>query len=476
MGARTRQLARALGQVWTPAWVAEAMVSYALAEGSTHLFDPAVGAGAFFVAARRRSRECRLLGTEIDPAALMIARANGLTERDLAGVDVRDFLQHPPSGPFTAIVANPPYIRHHAMTPEMKAAGRRLSVQLLRQPLDGRVGLHIYFFLRSLTLLADGGRLAYLLPADAFEGLGAGPLWAWAAQHYRIDAVITFTPDATPFPSVDTNAIICLLRRAAPTPDFWWARCTRPTDALIRWTASDFQIAPEHDLTIHRRSVAEGLRTGLSRPPRALPLTGPVLGDYATVVRGIATGANEFFFLTRRQASAANLPEMFLARAVGRTRDVPADVIDEHLLTTLDAAGRPTLLFRPDGRPLSAFPDPVRRYLEAGERAGLPRRPLLSIRRPWYAMETRTPPPPFLFAYLGRRRARFVRNLAGVVPLTSFLCVYPRSSDPADHDRLWGVLCHPTTLSNMSLVGKSYGSGCIKIEPRALERLPLPAV
>ena len=88
-------------------------------------------------------------------------------------------------------------------------------------------------------------------------------------------------------------------------------------------------------------------------------------------------------------------------------------------------------------------------------------------------METRRVPP-ILFAYLGRRNARFIRNLAGVVPLTGFLCVYPHHEDEAFINRLWKVLCHPETIANLNLVGKSYGSGAIKVEPRALEKLPLP--
>src|SRR5262249_46653287 len=105
--------------------------------------------------------------------------------------------------------------------------------------------------------------------------------------------------------------------------------------------------------------------------------------------------------------------------------------------------------------------------------AGLPQRPLIAQRRPWYKMEVRTPPA-FLFAYLGRRNARFIRNLAGVLPLTGFLCVYPRSEEPDYVERLWQVLRHPETVNNLAAVGKSYGSGAIKVEPRALEQLPLP--
>jgi len=89
-------------------------------------------------------------------------------------------------------------------------------------------------------------------------------------------------------------------------------------------------------------------------------------------------------------------------------------------------------------------------------------------------MERRTPPP-ILFAYLGRRNVRFIRNHVGVIPLTSFLCVYSHDESDDGINRLWQVLNHEETMANLPLVGKSYGSGAVKVEPRALERLPLPS-
>ena len=83
--------------------------------------------------------------------------------------------------------------------------------------------------------------------------------------------------------------------------------------------------------------------------------------------------------------------------------------------------------------------------------------------------------PPLLFAYLGRRNSRFIKNDAGALPLTGFLCVYPLSDDAKRIHNLWQALNHPDTLENLKLVGKSYGSGAIKIRTkRVLKQLALP--
>jgi hypothetical protein len=41
--------------------------------------------------------------------------------------------------------------------------------------------------------------------------------------------------------------------------------------------------------------------------------------------------------------------------------------------------------------------------------------------------------------------------------------------------RLWKALNHPDTLRNLLFVGKSYGGGALKVEPRQLDALEIPA-
>jgi hypothetical protein len=470
-GAAREQL-RAKGQFWTPDWIADAMVAYVCGEGAEAIFDPAVGAGAFFQAARRRSRHLRLEGTEVARDALQQAAESGLTAADLRHVDLRDYVLEPPSIRHPAIVANPPYIRHHRLSAEVKAKLSLFSRQFLGFAIDGRAGYHVYFLLRALERLAPGGRLAFILPADVFEGAYSLKLWARLASAYRIEAVISFAPEATPFPGVDTNALILLMANHPPQAACWWSRCRQRGPALRRWIESGF-FGEADSLTAVTRPLTEALSTGLSRAPQTATAAGPRLGDLCTVMRGIATGANDFFFLTSDQIRNLGLPAGVFQRAVGRTRDLVGDELTTADLLRLDKNGRPTYLLSLTGD--GPMPAALRQYLASGVKMGLSRRALISSRRPWYRMESRNPPP-FLFAYLGRRSSRFIRNHAGALPLTGFLCVYPRPpwSVPDRLQEVWKILKMPQTIENLALVGKSYGGGALKVEPRALERLPLP--
>src|SRR5262245_370174 len=136
------------------------------------------------------------------------------------------------------------------------------------------------------------------------------------------------------------------------------------------------------------------------------------LAAFARVMRGIATGANGFFFLKRRRADGWNISIQQLVPAVRRTRHATTEEITQETMRPRKPGGRPTLLCATDGREFDDFPRAARDYWREGRDAELYKRPLIATRRPWYKMEIRKVPP-FLFAYLGRRNARFIRNLAG---------------------------------------------------------------
>lgn len=471
-----REVLREKGQFWTPDWIAEAMVGYLFAGGATRIFDPAVGEGAFFQAAldlaHRLGRSVRLSGCELDQRLVLNSLPARFPNMSL-DVEVRDFVLSPPAKKFAAIVANPPYIRHHRLPRDYKENLKHLSFSLLGQPIDGRAGLHVYFLMRALTLLEKGGRLAFILPADVCEGVFASALWNWITGQFKLDAVVTFSPDATPFPGVDTNAVIVLLEKSPPVSAYFFVCCNvSGSKALTGWTLSNLSSLATTDITIERRALSDGLVSGLSRLTLARSTETTILGEYMSVLRGIASGANEFFFLTRAQIEELEIPCEFFVRAIGRTRDINGAYITQEDVEALDHAGRPTYLLSLGGRPKEDFPVSVQRYLARGETLGLPQKALISSRRPWFKMERREIPP-FLFAYLGRRNSRFIRNLAGVVPLTGFLCVYPRLRDADYVEQMWRILNDPSATAALASVGKTYGGGAVKVEPRALERLPL---
>src|SRR3990167_9002737 len=301
-----REVLREKGQFWTPSWVAEAMISY-VALDTDLIFDPAAGRGAFFKALLKLNLSgISYFGIDIDSEVL----SDEIYNMPSCFVELRDFLKNPPQRKFKAIVANPPYIRHHRIDEETKAFLKQLCKKITGFVIDGRAGYHIYFFLQALSRLEPGGKLAFIMPADTCEGTFAKKLWRWISEKYRIECVITFNEKATPFPNVDTNAIIFLIRNATPNKNLFWVKVNQAySDNLLQFISSGFKKRDLERIEITDRSIEEALDTGLSRPEQKHNGFKFRLNDFATVMRGIATGANDFFFLTRKQVEELKIPK-----------------------------------------------------------------------------------------------------------------------------------------------------------------------
>ena len=463
-----REALRDKGQFWTPSWVAEAMVAY-VAENTDLVFDPATGRGAFYEALLKLNKpDVSFFGTDIDRDVL----ADEIYNQKKCFIEERDFIKNPPNRKFKAIVANPPYIRHHRIDEETKLLLKRLSTIITGSTIDGRAGYHIYFLIQALNLLEKDGKLAFIMPADTCEGKFAKNLWKWISEKFCIEGVLTFDAKATPFPNVDTNAIVFLIKNSKPQKNLQWVKANQAYSSdLLAFVSTKFKQQNFETLEIISRQLIEGVATGFSRPEQNHNGFKFHLHDFANVMRGIATGSNEFFFLTAQQVKELGIPKEFLKRAVGRTKDATESILTLQDIEELEQDNRPTFLLSINGH--DKFPQAIESYLKVGEEMGLPTRSLIQQRNPWYKMEKRQIPP-LLFAYLGRRNTRFIKNEAGVLPLTGFLCVYPIYDDKEYLNNLWQALNHPDTLDNLKLVGKSYGSGAIKVEPGNLNKLPIP--
>ncbi|MCI0707482.1 MAG: SAM-dependent methyltransferase [Ignavibacteriae bacterium] len=379
-----REKLREKGQFWTPEWVAKAMVAF-VAKDASVVFDPAVGKGAFYSALvslkPQLKHSVRFYGTDIDEKVLDEASKESLFDPQDSIIELKDFIQSPPKNKFEAIVANPPYIRHHRLSAKLKGLLYGLSLRIIGEKIDGRAGIHIYFLIQALNLLKPDGKLAFILPSDTFEGVFASKLWNWIAKRFRIDCVITFSPNATPFPNVDTNAVVVLIRNNEPGENFFWVRANQQnSNELFNFVISSFDDQTFSSLDITRRSIQEALTTGFSRFPGKVGQNRYRLSHLAKVMRGIATGANDFFFLSEKKAKELKIPEKYLKPAVGRTRDVSGSHFTTQDWESLNNEGRPTLLLSLDNTPIEKLPKSIQEYLQYGESLGLHKMSLIATR------------------------------------------------------------------------------------------------
>ena len=438
-GARSLQQRNRVGQFATPSQLASAIASEALVllgEGPVRFGEPSVGSGAFYGALLRSGAEVESAwGVELDPELAGICReiwSGQLT------VHTGDFTQ---SRGLRAnlILANPPYVRHHHLTRGEKVRLRARVQEETGVRLSGLAGLYVYFMLPGTAALEPDGVAAWLVPSEWMRVGYGRPLRDWLAGSVRVERVHVFDANDEQFGDALVSSSVVFVRRAPPGSEVVFSRggtLARPDESVL---------------------VATAELLAAERWPPSPVVTGPVLGDWFSVRRGVATGANQFFVLTRARADELGLPSDALKPVLPSPRELEDDVIEgDGELFLLDWSG-----------PASGA---LREYLEQGEAAGLPDRYLLSRRKPWYRQERRDPAP-FVIAYMGRKSPlRVFWNKAGRLATNRWLLLYPKEG--IGTEAAWRALRSLDPADALTF-GRQYGGGLNKLEPSELLRLPL---
>lgn len=253
-----------------------------------------------------------------------------------------------------------------------------ISIKLLGKKIDGRAGIHVYFLLLALNNLKKGGKLAFIMPADTCEGIFAKDIWSYITSPYCLEAVVTFSPEATPFPNIDTNAVIFFITNRPKKQHIYKIHCNTPSEqSLFDVVKSNF-VESSENVKVTEVDLNKALKVGLSRDTNSFVEHAFVLKDFAKIMRGIATGENSFFFMNSKTKLGLNLEDKYFIRAIGRTRDLTEDCITDDLLAKLDKQGRPTYLLSLDNIPFKNLSQNIQKYIKLGETKGINKKASLS--------------------------------------------------------------------------------------------------
>jgi adenine-specific DNA-methyltransferase len=388
-----------------------------------------------------------------------------------------DFLNWDPDDRFDAIVANPPYLRHHDLHYDFDIfaeIGRRNQVRLSR--LTNIYGLFILEICRRLT---DKGRAAVIVPGEWLNANFGGPIKRFLLDRELLHTLIYFSHAETVFDDALTTASILFIEKNNPSENRTHLRTIFVTeDAGIGELASVAHGSPPGDESIIEQNLPIGLLRQTDKWNHLLE-HGPTVYDaglvplrtFATTRRGIATGANKFFHVRPSDLREHGISARFALPCIGRAADVAGPIFAKEDFDALVKADRRTYLVS-FGDDLS---DADRAYIVKGEQKGLPDRFLLAGRNPWYKTEQR-PPADIWAAVFGRKGLRFVWNKAAVLNLTTFHCIYVNEQfrNPEFIRALLDCLNSPLIQDLARGNRRVYGGGLLKFEPRDLLDIPVP--
>lgn len=453
-----------IGQFFTPDAIADLMADAVRATKPETVLDPGVGGGVLL---RALEGDARLFGLDIDSAAVELAANSIRGEHEIMVGDFLDADAWPLSEQtFDAIVANPPYVRHHNLSADHKLLARHYSAKFGLK-VSSLSGSYVYFLLEAILRLNNGGRLAFITPTEFLDVRYGRALKEALLQRCEINEIIVLEMDELAFEGVLTTSAITIATRI-DTP----SRRVRLVEGKLNGS-----VERGSDVVLQATAATSALPWSPLLPSRAKRIAPLLKGrtaklhEYCRVRRGIATGDNSFFTMTQTDVELWGIEEEFLVPVVVGSRDLPqTGPLDAAFHSSRADDGARCRLFFCHWPIESLTGTNALRYIEYGFELGLDKRFNCRVRNPWYAVEP-VPPADFFTTYMSRNHARIIRNEVGARCMTSLLNVWALPG--IDPDSLRQSLEDPENAQVLREFGRTYGGGLGKIEPGDLLTLPI---
>jgi hypothetical protein len=194
--------------------------------------------------------------------------------------------------------------------------------------------------------------------------------------------------------------------------------------------------------------------------------------DWGETWLGAVTGNNDFFTLRREQAARLGLgPEDLLPISPPGSRHLKGLAFGRRAWKKLADEGAACFLFDPADAAGAA----VRRRIEAGRGLRVYTAYKCRMRSPWWHVPVGGVPD-LLLTYMNQHRPLLLANEARVHVLNSLYGVSLRPGlRRLGRELLPLAFLNSFSLLGAEMVGRSYGGGLLKLEPKEADILPVPA-
>lgn len=477
LGGDTAALRKARGAFFTPGAVVRYITDWAVRSTSERILEPSCGEASFLLAAVDRLAALRspgdrdqfatIDGVELHDASARAARKLLRNAGVEARVMVNDFFCLQPTGSYDVVIGNPPYIRYQDFAGTARARSREAALRA-GVGLTNLASSWAAFTVHSALFLRRGGRMGLVLPAELLSVNYAAEVRRFLlASFARVDLVL-FTERV--FPDAQEEVLLLLAdgyqegptdhasiyqaRNAAELATIAAGRTWRPTRPEEKWTPS---LLSADALDAYTGLLSSGGFT--------------VLESWGDTTLGMVTGNNKYFALSPARVADLGLASADILRlsppGSGHLRGLS---LGTAALNELGRSGSAIWLFRPPGEPSQA----AWAYIAAGEAAGVHTAYKCRVRKPWWRVPNLAPAD-LLLTYMNADTPRLTTNTAKAAHLNSVHGVYltPKLR------KLGKALLPLASLTSMTLVGaetvgRAYGGGMLKLEPREADRLPVP--
>ena len=451
------------GQTLTPEAVVSAMFDWVdrAHQDVRRIVDPGAGTGRYILAGLKRMPQATGIAVEMDPLLAFALRANarvlGVSDRlEIAVCDYREFELCPVDGR-TLFIGNPPYVRHHDISPQWKTwYSNRLKA--MGHAASQLAGLHLYFFLKTALLAAPGDVGCFITAAEWLDVNYGRSLRELLLNELGGRAIHLMSANVPVFEDAMVSACITGFE------------CGHPSRSL-RFNNVDSVNCPDRlfggrDVPRETARLATRWTALMSEPSNATGDGFVELGSLFRISRGQVTGNNRVWVTS---ANEFDLPPRFMFPAITAATDITKtrgcridDLSQLRLVIDLPAD-------------LNALPDHeqqvIQRFLDWARSLGADKGYIASHRKPWWRVNLKSPPP-VVMTYRGRRPPVFAVNGAGARLINVAHGLYPLAPLKAEAiEKLVGWL----NCNVSQNLGRTYAGGLTKFEPSEAMKIKVPS-
>ncbi|HTW42323.1 MAG TPA: N-6 DNA methylase [Solirubrobacteraceae bacterium] len=473
---------KARGAFFTPPAIADFLSRWAVRTPNARVLDPTCGEAVFLLAAADRLETLgtspnaiaeQLTGVDLHQPSLDASAAFLRSTGVGANLVRSDFfdLSTPAQigdqiGWQDAVIGNPPFVRYQEHRGQLR---KRSAAAALAQGvrLSGLASSWAATLVHASGFLTPAGRLAMVLPAELLTVGYAEPIRRWLKQRFAIVNLVMF--ERLQFRGADEQVVLLVAHGTGPCDSF----------CLFHVDSAD-DLAEVHPLDpVGANPAAEGKWSDLALSLDVRQLFRSVaeqmvrLDGYGTPELGTVTGNNDYFTMSEATRAEYGIAERHLTRiSPPGTRHLKGLDFSREQWDELKLSGKRVWLLYPKQ---TIRDKALMRYLERGREEAVHEAYKCTVREPWWRPPV-VPVPDLFFTYMSHRYPRLIDNTAGAAFVNSMHGLRLRDDAPDQaRSALPLVALNSVTMLGAEIMGRSYGGGILKMEPREAAALPVPA-
>lgn len=467
------------GAFFTPDEVCRFITNWAIRDKTDLVLEPSCGEANFLVSSGRRLRALgldrdaigkHLYGIELHEPSVTSALDALHREHLAAVIEVGDFFDSYPMPIYDAVVGNPPYIRYQHFSGKARAKSQAIALKYSVR-LSGLASSWAAFVVYASQFLKPNGRLGLVLPAELLSVKYAAQVRRFLLNRFAKVQLVTF--EELVFPGA-LEDVVLLLAEGDGTSDNIELFQARNTEDLLYLRANSSAWTAYKPLENAKWTTAFVDPATASLLQEYENSQGFVqLSNWGSAYLGAVTGNNQYFTLTREQLAASGLRHSDVLRiSPPGSRHLRGFAFTDQAWAGMAAEGHACYLFYPDSDELTQA---SLSYISAGEALGVHTAYKCRTRSPWWRVPV-VPAPDLLLTYMDHDRPRLVANEARVYHLNSLYGIKLHQPDDSVARSALPVAClNSLSLLSAEIVGRSYGGGLLKLEPREADTLAVPS-